>query len=124
MPHRGQGRVVQNPADPDAAFATGPRVPDCRHSVGHGPDSEFTLWLADHHTGAWASIDYTPDATTFEIARYGPRRLWGEAEAATRWWQSAGDPARTRFGLTITPTDQWVWPDAPHTRATEQARRT
>ncbi|WP_371647933.1 MULTISPECIES: methyltransferase domain-containing protein [unclassified Streptomyces] len=104
--------------DENAAFVTGLLVPDCRYSVGHGPNNEFTLWLADHRTGSWASIDYTPGAATYETAQFGPRRLWEEAEAAMRWWQSAGEPVRTRFGITITSTDQWTWLDTPDLRMT------
>ncbi|MFI1105862.1 hypothetical protein [Streptomyces melanogenes] len=94
-------------------------MPGCRYSVGHGPDGEFALWLADHHTTSWAGIDYAPGATAFDVVQYGPRHLWDEAEAALRWWEEAGAPVRTRFGLTITASDQWMWLDDPDRPATK-----
>ncbi|MEV8403469.1 methyltransferase domain-containing protein [Streptomyces niveus] len=101
--------------DENAAFTAGVLVPDCRYTVGHGPDGEFTLWLADHTTGSWASVDYVPDATEFDTHQHGPRRLWSEVESAYAWWQSAGSPERTRYGLTVTPTGQRLWLDTPGT---------
>ena len=99
--------------DEDAAFTAGVLVPDCRYSVGHGPDGEFTIWLADHSTGSWACVDYVPGAAEYRLRQYGPRRLWAEVEAAYAWWESAGSPERTRYGLTVTPTGQHLWLDDP-----------
>ncbi|WP_381795227.1 methyltransferase domain-containing protein [Streptomyces niveus] len=99
--------------DENAAFTAGVLVPDCRCTVGHGPDGEFTVWLADHATGSWTSVDYVPDATEFDTHQHGPRRLWSEVETAYEWWQSACSPDRTRYGLTVTPTGQYVWLDTP-----------
>lgn len=99
----------------DAAFAAGLLVPGVRYSVGHGPQGsgQFTLWLAHPATGSWASVDYTPEADEYEVEQHGHRRLWHEAERAYTWWQAAGSPRRTRFGLTVTPTGQQVWLDTP-----------
>ncbi|MET7764549.1 hypothetical protein ABZS71_21930 [Streptomyces sp. NPDC005393] len=47
------------------------------------------------------------------MRQHGPRRLWGELEAAHTWWADAGRPARTRFGLTVTRAGQRVWLDEP-----------
>ncbi|MFC9608073.1 methyltransferase domain-containing protein [Streptomyces niveus] len=99
----------------NAAFTAGVLVPNCRYTVGHGPDGEFTLWLADHTTGSWASVDHVPDATEFDTHQHGPRRLWSEVESAYDRWESAGSPERTRYGLTVTPTGQYVWLDTPGT---------
>lgn len=101
--------------DENAAFTAGVLVPDCRYTVGHGPDGEFTVWLADHTTGSWACVDYVPDATEFDTRRHGPRRLWSEVERAYDWWRSAGSPERTRYGLAVTPAGQHVWLDTPGT---------
>ncbi|RDG35570.1 methyltransferase domain-containing protein [Streptomyces corynorhini] len=101
----------------DAAFTAGVLVPDCRYSVGHGPGGEFTLWLADHATGSWASVDYVPDGRPAHgLQQHGPRALWHEVEAAYAWWQEAGSPERTRYGLTVTPAGQHLWLDAPDAR--------
>lgn len=102
--------------DEDAAFTAGILVPDCRYSVGHGPDGEFTVWLADHTTGSWAAVDYVPGAGEFDCRQYGPRALWSEVEAAYAWWETAGAPERTRYGLTVTPAGQHLWLDSPDAR--------
>ncbi|MDT0542195.1 MULTISPECIES: methyltransferase domain-containing protein [Streptomyces] len=99
--------------DDDAWFAAGVLVPGCRSAAGSGPDGAWTLWLADSASGSWASVDYEPDATDYEVRQHGPRLLWNELEAAHAWWERSGRPARTRFGLTVTPTGQRVWLDCP-----------
>ncbi|MET4923166.1 methyltransferase domain-containing protein [Streptomyces sp. PSRA5] len=99
--------------DENAAFTAGILIPDCRYTVGHGPDGEFTVWLADHTTGSWASVDHVPGATEYDTHQHGPRRLWSEMESAYAWWQNAGSPERTRYGLTVTPTGQRLWLDTP-----------
>ncbi|MEU1800866.1 methyltransferase domain-containing protein [Streptomyces sp. NPDC019937] len=100
-------------SDDDAWFAAGVLAPGCQGATGQGPDGEWTLWLADAASGSWASVDYEPGATEYDVQQHGPRRLWGELEAAHAWWTDAGRPARTRFGLTITPVGQQVWLDDP-----------
>ncbi|WP_329067099.1 methyltransferase domain-containing protein [Streptomyces sp. NBC_01429] len=100
--------------DEDATFTAGVLVPDCRYSVGHGPDGEFTLWLADHATGSWTSVDFVPDGrTSYGLRQHGPRAIWDEVEAAYAWWREAGSPVRTRYGLTVTPAGQHLWLDEP-----------
>ncbi|WP_069865971.1 methyltransferase domain-containing protein [Streptomyces malaysiensis] len=99
--------------DDDAWFAAGVLVPGCRSAVGPGPDGEWTLWLADSASGSWASVDYEPDATDYEVWQRGPRLLWNELEAAHAWWTRAGRPTRTRFGLTVASAGQRVWLDRP-----------
>ncbi|MGW6605006.1 methyltransferase domain-containing protein [Streptomyces sp. NPDC055036] len=106
--------------DENAAFTAGILVPDCRYSVGHGPDGEFTLWLADHASGSWASVDFVPDAAEYASRQRGPRTLWGEVEAAYAWWQSAGSPDRTRYGLTVNAAGQRLWLDNPDTLVPER----
>ncbi len=104
----------------DVEFAIGVQTPNCQHLTFHASDGsgEFTLWLFDAHTGAWAAVDYKPDAATCQVEQYGPRRLWDEVEAAYTWWDATGRPERERFGLTVTPERQYVWhnsPDSGHT---------
>jgi protein-L-isoaspartate(D-aspartate) O-methyltransferase len=100
--------------DDDAAFATGVIVPNCRYAVGHGEAGEWTLWLADADSGAWASVDFVPDADSFDVQQYGPRMLWDEVAAAYEWWRDAGSPQRTRFGITVRPDGHHVWLDDPN----------
>ncbi|MFE3742711.1 methyltransferase domain-containing protein [Streptomyces sp. NPDC059134] len=99
--------------DEDAAFTAGLLVPHCRYGVGHGTGGDFTLWLADHSTGSWASVDHVPGADIHPLQQHGPRALWSEVEAAYTWWQRAGSPVRTRYGLTVTPGGQRLWLDTP-----------
>ncbi|MGX7759289.1 hypothetical protein ACWQ06_11575 [Streptomyces angustmyceticus] len=47
------------------------------------------------------------------VHQSGPRRLWGEVEAALRWWAGRGEPDHTRFGLTVAAEGQRVWLDDP-----------
>lgn len=98
--------------DPDAAFAVGAQLPDCRYSVGPGPEGEFTLWLANA-AGSWASVDYRPGAAEFPVEQHGPRRLWRDVEAAHTHWRKAGSPSRTRHGLTMGAHAPRLWLDDP-----------
>ena len=74
----------------------------------------YTLWLYSTDTLSWATADYLPDASTFEVRQSGPRRLWDEVEAAYQWWQDNGRPGLERLGLTIGAQGQHhAWLDAP-----------
>ncbi|MCZ4095754.1 hypothetical protein C8250_019365 [Streptomyces sp. So13.3] len=65
---------------------------------------------------SWASIDYVPGETSFEVDQYGPRRLWDEVGTAYSWWLENGRPERDEFGLTVTKTGgQQVWLRTPGT---------
>ncbi|MCO6009859.1 hypothetical protein NE236_33295 [Actinoallomurus purpureus] len=99
----------------DAEFAIGLLV-NARQYIGRSDPAseEFTLWLLDSASGSWAAADYVPGTDVFEVSQHGPRRLWDEVEAACRWWDGAGRPALTRFGLTVgADGDQAVWLDSP-----------
>lgn len=108
--------------DDDMAFAAGILVPDTRYSVGHGPEGEFTLWLADAASGSWASVDYVPGDTGFELQQHGPRALWDEVGAAYTWWRDTGSPARTRYGFTTGSGPTHIWLDHPHQRVATRDR--
>lgn len=122
QPHARPSRTALDPrrvlGDEDMAFTAGILVPGARYSVGHGPDGEFTLWLADTDTGSgsWASVDYEPHMTEFAVEQHGPRMLWDEIEAAHHWWTGIRRPARTEYGMTITPEAQHLWVGQPHHR--------
>lgn len=98
-----------------AGFAIGVRVPDCHSTIGYAEDGsgEWTLWLFDHGTGDWASVDYVPGAAPWRVEQVGRRRLWDEVEAAYGWWAGQGRPSRDRFGLTVTADEQAVWVGEP-----------
>ncbi len=97
-----------------AGLLIGALVPDVRATVGGDTDGgAWTLWLFDHASGDWASVDHEPDATSFRVEQVGTRRLWDEVEDAYQRWISLGEPERERFGLTVTPDGQRVWLDEP-----------
>ena len=101
---------------PDADFAIGLHVPGCsRHRFASPDDAEeFTIWLLDVTGGdrCWASVAFEP-GTAHTVEQYGPRRLWDEIESAYRWWQEAGRPEPSRFGLTVGPDGEQAWLDSP-----------
>ncbi|MFB6905592.1 hypothetical protein ACFCWB_15145 [Streptomyces bacillaris] len=104
--------------DPDALFYVGLALPDAWHLPVTADDGsgELTLWiLADDRT-SWACADHTPDGRRYDVAQYGPRRLWDEAEAACRTWEALGRPSRDRAGLSVTARGQQVWLDTPEHR--------
>jgi protein-L-isoaspartate(D-aspartate) O-methyltransferase len=96
--------------DYHAALAIGLLVPGCEYRRCRGPDGsgEYTVWFLDPVSRSWASIDYTPDADTYEINQLGSRQLWDEVEAAYTWWQQAGSPTADQWCFTVTPHGQQV----------------
>lgn len=94
-------------------FTLGVQIPDlfCRAEWGEG--GAYRLWLFDMGATSWATADYAPGRTEYEIVQSGPRRLWDEAESVMRWWRENGEPRFNRYGLTVTPCGQSVWLDHP-----------
>jgi len=72
-------------------------------------------WIA-HSNGSW--VCHTADsAGNLHVRQGGKNRLWEDIESAYQEWNQLGQPERSRFGLTATPTEQYVWlddPDRPH----------
>ncbi|MGW7004183.1 methyltransferase domain-containing protein [Streptomyces sp. NPDC054933] len=99
----------------DGMFAIGAQVRDAWPSLGHAQDGsdEATLWILADDGKSWATAEYVPGRSVFEVEQYGPRRLWDEVEAAWRWWESQDRPSRDRFGLTVDQHGQRVWLDSP-----------
>jgi protein-L-isoaspartate O-methyltransferase len=103
-------------------FAIGLRVKEAFWSVERYDDGSYTLWTYSTDTNSWASADYEPEASTFDVVQSGPRKLWDETEAAYRWWESKGRPGLERFGLTVTADGSHVaWLDAPTNHVTSAA---
>ncbi|MFD7164150.1 methyltransferase domain-containing protein [Streptomyces violascens] len=94
-------------------FAIGAQVPGvfCRPECYQ--DGTYTLWLHDTAVTSWATADYEPARTEYEVVQSGPRSLWDEVETAWRWWDTQGRPGFDRFGLTVGPGGQSVWLDTP-----------
>ncbi|GAA2134337.1 methyltransferase domain-containing protein [Streptomyces synnematoformans] len=84
-------------------FAIGLQVPGAFPWTESYPDGSYTLWLRDTAVTSWATADYEPDRTAYEVVQSGPRRLWDEVETAYRWWVAHDRPGFDRFGLTVTP---------------------
>jgi protein-L-isoaspartate O-methyltransferase len=85
-------------------WAVAVAVPSCRYDVeprtaerDHG-----VAWLTDPVSESWARIAPTA-RDTYVVRQFGPRRLWDEAEAAYRWWESSGKPG----------IEDWEWVVAP-----------
>jgi protein-L-isoaspartate(D-aspartate) O-methyltransferase len=68
--------------------------------------------VRDPKTGSWASFTPAEDGRHL-LRQHGPRRLMDELCHAYGMWQERRRPNVTRFGLTITPTSQRPWLDAP-----------
>lgn len=98
---------VAEALDGAAAFTVGHLVPGCKvaYDLAGGGIIE-TVWLLA--ADSWASVHWS---TT--VRQLGRRRLWDEVEAAFRWWEQAGRPDLTRYGLTLTRDRQQVWLDHP-----------
>ncbi|MFJ6741027.1 methyltransferase domain-containing protein [Streptomyces sp. NPDC091279] len=118
--HRQEGEKSTTPVDPreidgdaDALFAIGTQLHDAYPQLHHADDGsgEATYWLLGDDGTSWATVEYVPDRTHFEVEQHGPRRLWSEAEAAWNWWLDQGRPTRDRFGLTVDQNAQRLWLD-------------
>jgi protein-L-isoaspartate O-methyltransferase len=100
-----------------ASFAIGVRVPGMTSTLVHDGDDpasgRYTVHLMDPGSGAWATWRVEPGADAHPVRQHGTRRLFDELAAAYQWWDGAGRPDHTRFGLTVTPGGQAVWLDDP-----------
>ncbi|MGQ0837431.1 methyltransferase domain-containing protein [Actinokineospora sp.] len=72
--------------------------------------SVVTLCTSD---GARADVFVERTAGTHQVIQRGHRRLWDTVEATHQRYVELGNPAVARFGLTGTPTAQFVWIDSP-----------
>lgn len=86
-------------------------LPDVGSSTERHDDGGFevTLWAGDSES----VVSYSPERPEVLVRSAGPRDLWVEVADAYRWWLLAGQPARDRFGLTVSPDGQAVWLDSP-----------
>ncbi len=76
--------------------------------------SGIHLWAPD---GSRASVCSTLSSGGFPVTQIGPQRLWDQVEQAHAFWRQAGRPHYDQFGITATPTEQYVWygnPDSEH----------
>ncbi|HEX5495029.1 MAG TPA: methyltransferase domain-containing protein [Mycobacteriales bacterium] len=103
-------------ADFDAVFAIGLHQPGCRRSVIDTDDGGFEALIYDPASDSRAFVNVEPGGDTYRVRQHGRRKLWDEVEAGHAWWVDRDRPEHTRFGLTITPDEQWTWLDEPTQR--------
>ncbi|MFK0289824.1 methyltransferase domain-containing protein [Streptomyces sp. NPDC090442] len=112
--------AVAGDEDFAAQFALALCLPDLWFAWHENPAVEGVvrrLWVATVDTTSWAAIDEMEDGgDMFTVWQHGPRRLWGEVEAAWAWYTAHGRPGPGRFGMTIDAdgTHQ-PWLDSPGT---------
>lgn len=103
------GRTTDLPSsiyyDNDFRFVLAFTKPGLAHGFRNGVPHDLTLFAPD---GSGAHI--TPDG---QLTQTGPHRIWDDIEEIHKAWRALGSPPRERFGLTITPTEQYVWLDHP-----------
>lgn len=83
-----------------APFAVGLAVLGCVHTVQRG-DDEALVWFISLTDRSWAAVRWSAEGDQGDVYQSGSRRLWGEVEAAWRWWDGLGRPGVDRFGLTV-----------------------
>ena len=110
----------------DAAFFVGLRVPAAVHTSTVGRDGSTTLIVYGLTDRSWATVFFGDDegkeGEEVTVYQGGRRDLWREVEAGYSWWRDLGEPDVTRFGLTITPSDQHVFMDTPSDIVTSRKR--
>ncbi|MGH3853241.1 MAG: hypothetical protein ACRDR6_07020 [Pseudonocardiaceae bacterium] len=76
----------------------------CGEDTSKPPTTTF-LAAAD---GSWCEIDEHR-----RVWECGSHQLWRIIEDAHSAWCAMGQPGWERFGLTVRPSQQWVWLDSP-----------
>ncbi|MFE7132385.1 methyltransferase domain-containing protein [Streptomyces sp. NPDC057638] len=104
----GGGQVPRHPF----LTAAGLLIPDCVLRADRR-GTRVSTWLYDLGDLSWAAAVLTDGVADSTVYQSGPRRLWDELTSAHRWWTGNGCPAPDRFGLTVTPTGNTAWLDAP-----------
>ncbi|GHC89432.1 methyltransferase domain-containing protein [Streptomyces flavofungini] len=110
-------RTIIN-APEGAALAIAALAPGVTQTVITEPGGDVSLLLsqADTPEGAWAAVDYSAGLDAYTVTWWGDHNLWAQVSDAYLQWVSWGQPARTRFGITVTPEDQVLWLDHPRHR--------
>ncbi|WP_235437749.1 methyltransferase domain-containing protein [Kitasatospora griseola] len=93
-------------------FALRVALPDLSVHTGHDADGT-SAWITDGHT-SWAVLSARTAGGAW-TAEGGPRHLAEAVEAAWSQWEAAGCPGVHDYGLTRTPTEQFVWANDPRT---------
>ncbi|MDI2127616.1 hypothetical protein [Yinghuangia seranimata] len=98
-------------ADPDLLAVLGIVLPDLVLAVDEDDAgrSRAHVWGPG---GAYAcATNVSADGP--EVRAWGVGDLWSRVEDSAAWWQTAGRPETTEFGITVGPTGQHIWCDRP-----------
>lgn len=114
--HGEQGRKAatdiapQNVIQADPAFFTGLSLTDVwfRWCEADDDSGEATLWFFADDGTSWATVEYVPDADSYEVEQYGSRSLWDGVRSAFLRWHASGRPERSRCELSVDSTGQRV----------------
>ncbi|UQI45936.1 methyltransferase domain-containing protein [Streptomyces sp. HU2014] len=69
-------------------------------------DDGTNVWLND--AASWAGL-YAQGDGSILICQGGTRRLADELDRAWGWWAAHDEPDLYDWGMTVTPSDQWMW---------------
>lgn len=109
-PLEAEGRSGLDPArlrDPDLLFHLRVALPELDITTADDQDGT-SAWLHDG-ISSWAVLSTFP--TGVYVHQGGPRRLADDLTAAWEQWTALGEPEVYDYGMTVTPTAQWVWHD-------------
>ncbi|MGW6823131.1 protein-L-isoaspartate O-methyltransferase family protein [Streptomyces sp. NPDC055005] len=110
----------RSPIDPAQAltggylqdFAMGLLVPDVSSSH-RGDGDERRVQFVDEAGTSATIVRYGGWWEDDAVTSWGPRDLWAEVTAAYTWYEVAGRPHITRFGVTVDGDGQRAWLDEP-----------
>jgi hypothetical protein len=107
-------------SDPHLLFALRVALPEVQISTA-ADDDGVSAWLHDNHA-SWASLSALGGGRVV-ADQGGPRLLADELEAAWHAWTSTGSPSLYDYGMSVTPTAQYVWANDPVTGPRWQTAR-
>jgi protein-L-isoaspartate O-methyltransferase len=114
--HAEDADVTTTSLDPGTISQAGPsaatallQVPGLVITTSSNDDGTVSVHLAEAQNPdrSWSACDSSPDGRHV-VTQYGPRRLWDEAEACFRAWDTSGRPGPDQYRLLITPDGQHV----------------
>lgn len=76
-------------------------------------EDAYRLWVFEADSPRAAAVTWRQGQEEIEVRQYGDRPVWQEVVDAYFQWVAWGEPARNRFGMTVTPEGQRVWLDEP-----------
>ncbi len=100
-------------ADHGLAVALAGMLPGVSVNGADHPDGSHRLALRHLPSGSHALAVYPAEGGDARVRQRGSLNLWDNAEAAYLAWVEWGEPGLDRFGLTVTPSGQYVWLDQP-----------